>query len=521
MGTSVCRGTIWLMVAALVIGTGCDRHIKSNDPLRSLPAELPTPVNLITQINDRSVTLSWEVAGGTDVNRYRIYSATPGGQFELLDSATTLSIRLDDLPPNEKIELRVAAVGVSGIEGELSVKVTVLVGLLSVSINSGDQFTKTRSVNLRVIAPSTAAFMMASEDSMFTDGPQLVPVPTLLPFTLSQGDDLKRVYARFSFEDGSESSDPISDAITLDTQARIVSVSYSPPGLTFAADSIIQFILDAGGELGGNASVKFGGVPNISLHDDGLSGDAIADDGIYSIDYLVPVGVTVNNGQLTGNFTDAAGNSATPATSLTPLNIKAVPVPVQLTTVDALSSFQINLVWSASVGSDFASYRVYRDLSSSVDENSTLIMTLSNKSTTTYTDTLDLASTTYYYRVYVVDNSGLSSGSNVSSAATMTNTPPLAVNAAVALFDSTSASLTWTRNDDDDFESYRIFRDTTAGITVADNLIAIITSKATVSFKNFVPFVSGPNPVSAYYYRVFVFDRQSLSTGSNEVTVTR
>ena len=220
-------------------------------PIRSLPGDLPTPSNLVTQINDRSVSLSWEVTGAANVNRYRIYSSKQADQFELLDSSATLSIRLDNLPPNETIKLGVTAVNATGIEGEMSESVTVVVGLLSISINSSDLLTNRRDVNILINAPSTAAFVVMSEDSLFADGSQPVPVPSQLAFTLSQGDGLKTVYARFSFDNGSESGDLISDDITLDTRAIIDSVTYTPSGQTFATGSNIQFLLYAAGELGG------------------------------------------------------------------------------------------------------------------------------------------------------------------------------------------------------------------------------------------------------------------------------
>jgi hypothetical protein len=80
---------VCLLCGLLVLAAGCDRHIPSRNPLRSLPADPPTPVNLTAQVNDRSVTLSWEVSDSSNVGKFRIYRAVgASGQFTLIDSSS-------------------------------------------------------------------------------------------------------------------------------------------------------------------------------------------------------------------------------------------------------------------------------------------------------------------------------------------------------------------------------------------------------------------------------------------------
>ena len=74
-----------------------------------------------------------------------------------------------------------------------------------------------------------------------------------------------------------------------------------------------------------------------------------------------------------------------------------------------------------------------------------------------------------------------------------------------------SVSLSWSKNEDPDFESYRIFRDTVAGVDLNDTLVATVTDQNQTTFVD-----EGSDPDSTNYYRVFVFDRAGLSSGSNE-----
>jgi fibronectin type 3 domain-containing protein len=98
-----------------------------------------------------------------------------------------------------------------------------------------------------------------------------------------------------------------------------------------------------------------------------------------------------------------------------------------------------------------------------------------------------------------------------------TSTPPDPIILAVALADSVYAHMTWTESTDDDFGSYRIYRSISPGLNAsADHLrIAIISQRNTVSYDDYLP------DSGVYYYRIFVFDTQGLSAGSNEVVVTR
>ena len=97
------------------------------------------------------------------------------------------------------------------------------------------------------------------------------------------------------------------------------------------------------------------------------------------------------------------------------------------------------------------------------------------------------------------------------------NTIPDAVTLAVALVDSARARLSWTESPDTDFESYRVYRSVSPGITEDDLflMVAIVSSRTATGYDDFLA-ANG-----AYYYRVFVFDLEGLTSGSNEVVVTR
>jgi len=91
---------------------------------------------------------------------------------------------------------------------------------------------------------------------------------------------------------------------------------------------------------------------------------------------------------------------------------------VTMLPIDEVQITSLRLNWNASTLPTFASYQVYRSLTSTVTENSTLVASITDPSVNTFTDTGLDARTTYYYRVFLVDDRDTWSPSGVVSATT-------------------------------------------------------------------------------------------------------
>jgi hypothetical protein len=379
-----------------------------------LPDAPPVPQNLAAQLGDREVTLSWEVTDSAAVELFKIYMADGAdAPFALVDSARGFSKGLTGLPLNRPVLLRVTSLTPGRIEGRPSEAISVTASLLRILIENGEDYTFTRDVSGQISTPVAAAYVELSEASDFVGATPREFFPSM-PFELSQGDGVKTVYARLTLEHGDELSGVLLDDIILDTEARIDSVWFTPRDVTFEVRDTVFFYLSARGEIGGGAQVSFPGIVRILLRDTGTGGDLAAADGIYSTSWIVPVGVSVSDGEVTGAFTDAAGNNASAARSSQHLNIRTatIPTPVVLA-VGLTDSTTAHLSWSVNADVDFASYRVYRSVSPGIDVSDDYLMIAINSSqaTTAHDDYLS-GSGTYYYRVFVFDTEDLTAGSN-------------------------------------------------------------------------------------------------------------
>jgi hypothetical protein len=77
------------------------------------------------------------------------------------------------------------------------------------------------------------------------------------------------------------------------------------------------------------------------------------------------------------------------------------------------------------------------------------------------------------------------------------------------------ADLSWSKNTEADFATYKMYRDTSSEVTRSDTLIATITDRNTTSYRDVYSILE---PNYYYYYRVYVYDEHGMhSPGSNVV----
>ncbi|MEE9443370.1 MAG: fibronectin type III domain-containing protein [candidate division Zixibacteria bacterium] len=502
---------ISILVAMFLLS--CSEEIESPSGVSGLPAEPEAPRGLTAAIGEGSITLSWGVSDASAISQYFIYySDSSSSDMSLLDSTQNLSYEVTGLSNGVGYFFRVSALTTTGYEGEKSRAVSATPGIFSILINNGDEYTNDRTITIALTAPALTSLVQFSESSDFNSA-HWEDFSAMKGYLLSDGDEMKRVYARFQTRDGGNSSGMIADSIILDRYAVIDSVTENSGGAVLTVGDTVHISLYTS-ESGGEASVNIDGIGNVALNDLGLSGDGLADDGIYEIDYVLPVGTELLDAEITGSFTDAAGNRASDVKAGTRLTATFPPDPVTLTGYTE-SSLEVLLQWTRSAISDFSFYRIFRDENPGIDESSYLVTTISSQSTTSFQDTALADTTAYYYRVFVYDSHGNSSGSNELEISTLKNTPPDAITVAVGLTgEALAVEVSWLQSYEDDFASYHLLRDSSL-LTGYDSdlVVGIFNTQTTTSVTDYLP------AAGTYYYQIFIFDKQGLMAGSNIVSI--
>ncbi|MCP4703843.1 MAG: hypothetical protein GY865_04460 [candidate division Zixibacteria bacterium] len=507
---------IFLLLIILILIGGCERTLDSGSVGFDPSDELPIPIALKIYHLADGIELNWQISDTGVVDYYNIYySDGEENEFILWDSTSLFSKTITTLNTGRVYYFKVAAADTNDVEGTSSIIVSSQIGVTSIVINNNDLYANNTDVSVQFVYPVTPLLVKISEESDLGDAVwQSFRQP--VSFELTDGDGVKYLYAMLRFNDGSESSTSVSDSIILDTRAFIDSTYFMANSSVSLAGDTVYFYIDAN-ESGGDAYISFPGLGQLDLYDDGSNGDTMADDGIYSRRYIIPIDLEINDGVVTGRFTDAAGNLADDTPSSDRINIAIPPDPITLQTI-AESSSQIRLNWSAvdPGSSSFSSYRIYRETSAGVTESSELIANITSQNTLGYSDENLDDNQLYVYRIYAYSADGLITQSDESSATTMVNTPPTSVTLAVGLEDELTISISWTENGDDDFESYQIYRGSAIDVTdLTGQRLTAINSQTQTSYTD-VRF----DELDTYYYVIYVYDKQGLKSSKSNVEST-
>jgi len=173
----------------------------------------------------------------------------------------------------------------------------------NIILNDGAEITN--SLTLDLAMPDVAALEMKLSDRADFLGTVWVEYETNIDFEINEGDGERRVYAKFRHE--LFETEPVDDAISVDTQVEIEDFTWSSEGgdVLFPED-IVSLELRVrddviGAETDGAATVSIEEVnENIQLQDVGA--------GRYTGEYQIQDGSFVIDGEVAVTFTDRAGN---------------------------------------------------------------------------------------------------------------------------------------------------------------------------------------------------------------------
>ncbi len=476
---------------------------------------LDAPTELTLEVSDGSVTLSWAAVAGAA--SYNIYRRPPASEsFFLAGNVTTTGFTDGNVTNGLEYAYKVAGVTSSGVEGAASLDLAAVPSVYSMLIGGGAGVTGTRVVALNITAPVSTVLMKISNDEMLA-GSEWETYSSSREWEMLPGDGTKTVYAMFQDRNGSLSG-MISSTIELDTYAGIESISILEGAGPFTIGQTVHFSLQAdGNETGGQAWLNLEGLTDpIKLRDDGQGGDIQADNGIYQARFSFPAHYRGNELGIAGQFTDRAGNTAIIESSQT-ISFTDPPQSTALLDPMEVTSTSVTLKWVESTEPDFRAYRIYRSTDPGVtDLPQYFVRGLDNRAQTSYPDTgLDEA-VTYYYRIYILnDLEEVSTGSNELEVTTIDEIPTPVVLDPPSAVGTDRLTLTWSVNNDTDFEEYEIRYSTSPGVTIASSRINELFGEREMTWYDHTGLdLAG----TTYYYRIFVYDRQGNVSRSNEVS---
>ncbi len=505
------KKTIVLILSILTIFCiqSCLDNI-SESPLE-VPEAIDSPAGITARVGDGSVLLNWRRVPGATA--YRIYRSTSTSGTERITETADTSYIDSGVRNETEYYYSVSSVNADGLEGRKSETITAIPTLYSISINGGDIFTGSRAVSIDISVPATTIHMMLDNDSTFLSG-NWENARSTRNWNLVGDDGVKRLYAKFRDRMGFESP-VVCDSITLDTYSGISEVSFSPHNPS-PGDPIHFSITAEGNQTGGDAWIEIEDFnEEIQLYNNGQGGDQVPGDSIYEADYVFPLSFRGTELWVRGNFMDRAGNMASPLEPEGRISFTDPPEPVSYIGVADSTVDRITIRWSESSEENFRYYRIYRSTSPGVEEQPRfLVKQLSNRAQTTYPDGDLMEGQIYHYRIFVINDLNESAGSSELTAHTYDAVPdPVTLDSLSSIGDD-RLTLTWSVNQNSDFEKYIIYRSTEPGVTTMSDSIHAITNREITFYDD-----EGIDTLAnIYYYRVYVVDKSGKSSRSDEVS---
>jgi fibronectin type 3 domain-containing protein len=207
------------------------------------------------------------------------------------------------------------------------------------------------------------------------------------------------------------------------------------------------------------------------------------------------------------------------ADGLTGQNLPPDPVELYPPVATPGTYDRLELSWSESNENDFFRYELYRSYDSVVDSLDILLFTSNTQES--FIDTGLAADSVYYYGVLSRDLAGNISWSNTVSGRTNADDPPSQVTLLPVAIEPDryqDVALEWSQSEDDDFESYRLFRWQEDVGRTDSTLVFLTTDVGNTSFTDHPPFNTVEDTLN-FWYILHLFDEGGNSAASDSVRV--
>jgi len=265
-------------------------------------------------------------------------------------------------------------------------------------------------------------------------------------------------------------------------------------------------------QVGDRVMVEYGGPSGIEL--EVWNSDKFDGANTRRVRYTTSYSVS-NTAEVTGSMSSVGSGDTTPPAQVTGLNVSTV------------NSTQLNLFWTANADPDLNHYNVYRGTTAGFVVTPGSTVPVGQPTTNSFSDSGLTPSTTYYYKVAAVDQSGNIGPLSAVDSATTSNPPDLTppgqvVGVSVSPLGQNQLNLTWTANTESDLSHYNVYRDITSGFIVTihaenpeDDTVPV-GQPTTNSFSD-----SGLASSTTYYYKIAAADNSgNIGPLSTEVSGT-
>ena len=321
-----------------------------------------------------------------------------------------------------------------------------------VKINSDDALTSDANVILSL--GSTNATQMSISGDVSATG--WIAYTATHNLALTGGDGLNSINVEYR-DVNNLSLGNNSASITLDTTVTIS--NFTATGASTKGDTLVVS-LDLNGDLNATVTASLPGLfTDYALLDNGVLGDSVANDGIYSRAVSVNTPLEIN-APVSANATDKAGNT-TSATTAVNVVTNSAPGIINLQISSSIATQEMNLSFDTDEGT--TSSISWGDAADNLSSSKTVSSVFSPNHTVLLTglSSVDLT----YYQITVTDGAG-----NITHKTGINKLAPNQVENVIATPGDLEIGVVWNPNEHPYTDGYRVYRsEDNAVFTLANN----------------------------------------------------
>lgn len=191
------------------------------------------------------------------------------------------------------------------------------------------------------------------------------------------------------------------------------------------------------------------------------------------------------------------------------------PYASEIIMANPLSTSSVAIQWNQNNEDDFLNYKLIRSDKPGVDLGGKTIAEIATRQQTQFVDNNVKEGRTYYYRLFTFDKGSLNSASKEVSLKVEAKEIVATINLQVRSDSWASVFLVWNRYTGNDFDSYKIYRSITPGVSLNSQLVKTIFDQQNTQVADNVLKEN-----TTYYYKAYVYNSDGANKPSNEVQVT-
>ena len=179
-----------------------------------------------------------------------------------------------------------------------------------------------------------------------------------------------------------------------------------------------------------------------------------------------------------------------------------------------VSNTSVEIEWQENYADDFSYYKLIRAESPGVDLSGNVITRSSNRKQVSFLDENITPGRTYYYKLFTFDRGGLQAASQEKPVKFEEKEIQTVSSLNAQSSDWFKAELSWTPYQEKDFDSYKIYRSTSPGVSLSSQLVKSVFDQYATRFED-----NDLVENSTYYYKVYVYNSAGKSKPGNEIKV--